>query len=201
MGLHNGGPSLEFTGHSLVRAGESLNDAISQCLLDMESAAWNPADDFVGSIIDETASLIHQTFMEHNFAPVGNHLAGRNVETEIQQTIEQLTAILNDDTRDAGLRAAIPSEIVKQQQRLAQRDFMQPLRDPEWGGDILELVTRMAPHTIYHQEAGLWVATTVSIKIEAVTFNYDDFGEITTWMYEESARPVWVAPVWPPVES
>lgn len=161
----------------------SLPDAVAASLDDLQSGA-----PFVGSWLDEIASIINTTLTDLNYRPNGDHLAGRNVESELNAGREALLLVRDDVERDSALRAAVIPEIAKLEQQIQRRDFMKPLRDPEWGGDILEFVTRMASHEIFVQDGatGLFVAQTVALKLETVEAEIDMNGEICCWMYEES---------------
>lgn len=60
-------------------------------------------------------------------------------------------------------------------------------RDPYWGSDLSELISRCTPHDIYHVgEDGSQVAETVCIKLATLTAEVDSNGEISAWIYEES---------------
>lgn len=56
-------------------------------------------------------------------------------------------------------------------------------RDEYWGADIAELVLRSLPHVIYNEKGE---DVTVSVKLETLRAEVDDFGEICCWVYEES---------------
>jgi len=55
------------------------------------------------------------------------------------------------------------------------------VRDPEWGGDLVELVARATPHEIQGPDG----PETVSVRLDTLTIEYDDNMEIRAWMYEE----------------
>lgn len=60
-------------------------------------------------------------------------------------------------------------------------------RDPFFGSDISELVLRSEPHLIYgmNDDGTPWEAT-VQVKLETLTAEVDDNGEVMAWIYEES---------------
>ena len=60
-------------------------------------------------------------------------------------------------------------------------------RDPQWTRDIHQLVERAQTHNIYSQnEAGVWVAASVSLKLATIRCEVDSNSEICCWIYEES---------------
>lgn len=60
-------------------------------------------------------------------------------------------------------------------------------RDPYFGADISELISRCTPHDVYHVgDDGRQIAETVSIKIGTLLAEVDSNGEVCAWMYEES---------------
>lgn len=62
-----------------------------------------------------------------------------------------------------------------------------PPRDPEWGDDISELVSRSSPHEIFETVNEVPnTPVTVSVKLETLRPEIDGNGEICAWMYEES---------------
>jgi len=142
---------------------------------------------FEGSFLDETLSLVNTSLADKDYRPNGDHLAGRNIESELQAGRENLILVRDDPSQDASLRAAVIPEIAKLEQQIERRDFMRPLRDPDWGADIMDLVVRAAPHLLYHQEpSGIWAAETVHINLATLSAEIDQYGEICVWMYEES---------------
>lgn len=60
-------------------------------------------------------------------------------------------------------------------------------RDPYFGADISELVSRCTPHDIYGVDDGGHATTeTVSIKLNTLTVVIDATNEVCAWIYEES---------------
>ena len=61
-------------------------------------------------------------------------------------------------------------------------------RDPSWVRDIGQLVGRIMPHPIVHQDmaSGIWVTETRSLKLPSLRCEVDDNDEICVWIYEES---------------
>jgi len=60
-------------------------------------------------------------------------------------------------------------------------------RDPYFGGDISELVSRCTPHEIHSiDDEGNSIIQTVSIKLETLTVEVDANNEVCAWIYEES---------------
>lgn len=143
---------------------------------------------FAGSWVDEVASLFNTTLDDLGYRPNGNHLAGRNVESELLAGRAALILFRDNEQQDAALRAAVIPEIAKIEQQIQRRDFIKPLRDPEWGADILEFVTRMAPHETFSldESTGLYIARTVTFKLETLHAEIDANGEVCVWIYEES---------------
>ena len=59
--------------------------------------------------------------------------------------------------------------------------------DEYWGADISELICRCTPHQVESRDnQGNIVKATVRIKLETLTAEIDDQGEICAWIYEES---------------
>lgn len=188
MSSHNSGYFLTLQGLTLPGIGSStINDAIGVSLEEIENGA-----DFQDSWLDQMASQIYTVFDDKGYKPNGEHLAGRNVESELIAGREELITVSNDESRDAALRAAVIPEIAKIEQQIQRRDFMKPLRDPEWGADILELVSRMAPHNVIagRTPEGIDVVVRMTLKIDTLKLVTDDYGEVCSWIYEESSRDV-----------
>jgi hypothetical protein len=60
-------------------------------------------------------------------------------------------------------------------------------RDPEWGADICELVTRCANHDVHGtDDAGQATVESVSVKLESLQVEVDGNDEVVAWIYEES---------------
>ena len=60
-------------------------------------------------------------------------------------------------------------------------------RDPEWGADICELVTRCASHDVYgDDDDGQPIVQSVSVKLESLQVEVDGHNEVVAWIYEES---------------
>jgi len=187
----------EFQNITLTGMGSmTLPDAIKASLDEIQArVAAGDALPFQNSWVDEVASLMNTTFNDSGYKPNGDHLGGRNVESELQQGRLDLITVRDDEDRDAAIRAATIPAIASLEQQIERGDFMRHVRDPEWGGDILELVTRLAPHERYgwtfvrDDETGelskLWVAETVHIKVETLSAEIDQYGEICVWLYDE----------------
>ena len=187
MSRHSTGTFLEFQPDriSLPGAGTgTLPESITQSLTDIEGG-----QDFDDSWLSEVGEIAHTALVERGHTPNGEHLAGRNIETELIAGRDALLAFQADLENDAALRVAVIPVIAKVESQLAAREFIRPLRDPEWGADIMELVTRIAPHRIILDERtpeGLFVTEMVAVKLETLRAEYDDYGEICCWIYEES---------------
>ena len=164
----------------------SLPEGATQALADLEAGA-----EYEGSWFDEMGSRIFTTLDEMKYKPAGDHLVGRNIETELLAGLESLTAIRDDEEQSPPLRAAVIPEITKLELRLAQREFMKPLRDPMWGADIMDLITRIAPHDVYNSrfdpvtKLTVVTMTTIAIDISTLTVEVDDYGEVCAWIYSE----------------
>jgi hypothetical protein len=60
-------------------------------------------------------------------------------------------------------------------------------RDPEWGADICELVTRCASHDVEGRDADDQATVeSVSIKLASLRVEVDGNDEVVAWIYEES---------------
>lgn len=60
-------------------------------------------------------------------------------------------------------------------------------RDPYFGGDISELISRCTPYDVHGMDDdGKPTIQTVSINLETLTVEVDDNDELCVWMYEES---------------
>ena len=60
-------------------------------------------------------------------------------------------------------------------------------RDPYFGGDISELVSRCTPHDVYRiDNDGKTITETMSLKLETLTCEIDSNNEVCAWIYEES---------------
>lgn len=55
------------------------------------------------------------------------------------------------------------------------------IRDPDWGGDLGEFVTRAEPHEV--NDEGTMV--TVSLKLNTLRCEIDDLHEVCAWTYTE----------------
>ena len=77
--------------------------------------------DFTGSVLDEVQSLFFTTLDDKKFRPNGDHFGGRNMESELTAIRETYIAIRDDESRDTALRTAMIPEIVKIEQRIADR--------------------------------------------------------------------------------
>lgn len=59
-------------------------------------------------------------------------------------------------------------------------------RDPYFGGDISELVSRASPHEIYSMdEAGLSTSQVVAVDLATLQVEIDDNRELCVWLYAE----------------
>jgi len=195
MSRHNSGTFKELQNINLPGiGGMKFPDAIQASLVDVENGA-----DFEKSWLYEVESIFNSALDDgRQYRPAGDHLAGRNIESELLAGKEKLVAIKDDEAQELTLRAAMIPEIVKIELQLEHREFMKTIRDPEWGADIGELVARVAPHTIFNymsvldettgKSVSLVVPQTVSIKLETLELEYDDYGEVCCWIYEESSR-------------
>lgn len=182
----------------VVPGGAELSDALNISIEEIvgvkqgDGSLLGGGAAYDGSFLDEVASLVNTTLTECNCRPNGDHLAGRNIESELLAGREQLIQFRDNPEADADLRAATIPAIVKIEQQISRRDFMRPIRDPEWGADIMELVFRCAPHPferlVLNPETGveIWVSQMVSIKLETLSAEIDEYGEICVWKYEES---------------
>ena len=184
MSRHNSGTFLDFQSLSLAgMGGATLTEAMEATVADLIAGA-----SLENTLADEVMSLVNTTLDDIGYKPNGDHLAGRNVESELIAGREKLLIIQTDTDQDAALRAAIIPEIAKIELQITQRDFMRPIHDPEWGADITEIVMRIAPHAIIvgKTDAGIDVVQTVSLKLDTLRVEVDDYGEICAWIYEES---------------
>ena len=62
-------------------------------------------------------------------------------------------------------------------------------RDPYFGGDLSELVSRCIPHEIDgpdNPDTGEKTKVTAHIRIETLTVEVDENDEVCVWIYEES---------------
>ena len=167
------GTFLELQSISIPNSGNGLGPAIADSITELVAGA-----PFEGSAYDEMQTILFEAVDGRGFRPNGDHLAGRNVESELTASLEKLAAIRDDDGQDPALRAAMIPEIVKVEGQLSRREFMKPLRDENWGGDIGELVARMAPHQIYLiDDSGLAVVETVTLKIETLRCSRSGVGD------------------------
>lgn len=87
-----------------------------------------------------------------------------------QETIEQM--VTNDEM------AVIQAEVLGKTRRI---------RDADWHRDLSQFVRRAIPHSIEGgiTNAGLTIVQTVAIKLDTLTAEVDDNGEICCWTYEE----------------
>jgi hypothetical protein len=170
-------------------ASDAINNSLEEVFgtLQSDGTLLGGGAPFEGSYLDEALSMVNTSLSDRDYRPNGDHLAGRNLESELQAGRESLILVRDDSDQDASLRAAVIPEIAKLEQQIQRRDFMRPIRDPDWGADIMDLVVRAAPHLLYHQEpSGIWAAETVAIKLATLSAEIDQYGEICVWMYEES---------------
>jgi hypothetical protein len=172
--------------------GATLEEAITQSLADIEAGAEQE-----GSAIDEVVSLVRTTLNEKSFKPNGDHLAGRNIETELLAIKESWIQLRDDESQPPEMRAVAYPEIVKTDLKLAARDFMRPIRDVDWKADLNAFVARMAPHSrnfvrqVKSTEPGVpdsevYGVHTVSLKIDTLRAEVDEYGEICAWTYSET---------------
>ena len=176
------GTFLELQSISIPNSGNGLGLAIADSITELVAGA-----PFEGSAYDEMQTILFEAVDGRGFRPNGDHLAGRNVESELTASLEKLAAIRDDDGQDPALRAAMIPEIVKIEGQLIRREFMKPLRDENWGGDIGEFVSRIAPHNVItgRTPAGIAVVQSVGLKIETLRCSVDDNGEVCAWIYSE----------------
>lgn len=175
--------------------GSSFQDAIEQSVNEIFGTINSDTfvregggADFSKSVLDNTVSLVQTTLSDMDLRPVGDHLAGRNLESELLSSKEKLLAYQNDEGNDAALRAATIPAIVEIEGKISRREFMSVVKDPEWGSDILELVERCAPYRLIHpttNESGntIYVTETVRIDLPTMRAEIDDYGEICCWVY------------------
>jgi len=161
----------------------TLSEAVESATADILAGA-----DFEGSALDELCSIVHTAYDDLGFKPNGYHLVGRDVETELMAGRESLVAIRDDiEGHDAALRAAVVPEIARIETRITAGEHLKALRDPDWGADIVELIARIAPHPILvlDRDTGLYIVQMQTLKIETLSVEIDDYGEICVWKYSE----------------
>ncbi len=95
------------------------------------------------------------------------------IERDMEAFLE-LSDAIEDSFRGYGLVEAGTSLVGKGERLI--------VRDPSWGGDIAEFIIRSKPHD-QTTKAG---TRTVSLKLETLQAEVDDFGEICAWIYDES---------------
>ena len=181
----NTGTFPQFQSISLPgMAAMTLPEAVEAALADIEAGA-----EFAGSWLDEIGSLINTTLTDRDYRPNGDHFGGRNMESELLAGRDAVIAIRDSDEQTTDMRVGVVPQIAKLEEQIQRRDFLKTVRDPDWGADIMELVLRIAPHGIQIRDAetGLYVVQQVSIKLESLVAEVDNYGEICCWMYEESS--------------
>jgi hypothetical protein len=144
-------------------------------------------DSEVVGAISEVSEAIWTALDDVGFKPMGTHRCNFDRSTEILAGIDKLEKLIADESVDAGIRAAAVPEVEKLRAEYAAGEFIKPLHDPDWGGDLMEFVMRIAPHDIIEgfTPAGLAVVRSVTIDIATLRGYHDDWGEISYWIYGE----------------
>lgn len=161
-------------------------EAAIQGLADLEAGAV-----FEGSPLDELGAMVFTVLDEMHYRPAGFHLDGRNIESELHAGRQALMGVRDDDGQSPVLREAVIPGIAAIEGLIIRQEFKKPLRDPMWGADIMDLVSRIAPHKISNTRTdpatGLSVVTEqmVAIDISTLTVETDDYGEVCAWIYSE----------------
>lgn len=78
-------------------------------------------------------------------------------------------------------------DLLEQQGVKPNGTAQQTVRDPNWDKDINYLVERVEEHTVFHvNDAGLFIPTVVSVKLDTLKMEVDGNDEVCCWIYEES---------------
>jgi len=103
--------------------------------------------------------------------------------------LDQLTPVdvATAPTEDVVVRMQLVHDVLTAQGCKCNGDCQGSPRDPDWGADISELVSRAVPHEILGtDDDGNPTTEMVAIKLETLVAEIDSNGEVCAWLYEES---------------